>query len=193
MVSRIRQRRRRQSSGVWRGVTSGVGFMLLLAVLAMALAVAVVPQAMNGAPLTVLTGSMEPTYSPGDMVVSVPQENYAIGDVVTFQPFSGDPTLVTHRVVGVSQSPESIEYITQGDANGAADDPIVAEQVMGKVIYHLPYVGHVANALGNNRETVLFAAGGGLLLYGAGSVVAGLVAQRKSRQSITPPSTALQT
>lgn len=192
-MSRIRQRRRAESGGAWRGALSGGGFVLLLAVLALALAVAVVPRALNGAPLTVLTGSMEPTYSPGDMVISVPQENYAIGDVVTFQPVSGDPTLVTHRVVGVSQSLDSIEYITQGDANGAQDDPIVAEQVMGKVIYHLPYVGHLANTVGNNRETVLFAAGAGLVLYGAYSVVAGLVVQRRSGQTSSPSSITVQT
>src|SRR5690625_5568450 len=33
-------------------------------------ALAVAPRVMNGAALTVLTGSMEPTYSPGDMVRS---------------------------------------------------------------------------------------------------------------------------
>lgn len=192
-MTRIRRRRRAQSSGVWSGAASGVGFMLLLAVLALALAVAVVPRVMNGVPLTVLTGSMEPTYAPGDMVVSVPQESYAIGDVVTFQPVSGDPTLVTHRVVGISQRPDSVEYITQGDANGAEDAPIVAEQVMGKVLYHVPYVGHVANSLGRHGETVLLVAGGGLLLYGVYSVASGLIGQRRSKHARTPAPTAVQT
>lgn len=180
------------SANAWRAVVSGGGFVLLLAVLAVAIAVAVVPRAMNGAPLTVLTGSMEPTYSPGDMVISVPRDSYAIGDAVTFQPVSGDPTLVTHRIVGVREGPEGTTYITQGDANGAEDDPIVADQVMGKVIYHLPYIGHVANVMGQHRQTLIIIAGGGLLGYGIYAVGSSMMA-RRSKNDRSAADSALQT
>src|SRR5699024_1764038 len=88
--------------GFLRGVSRGVTSVLLIAVLALAVLLAVVPRLLGGEALTVLTGSMQPTYSPGDVVVSVPQEEYQVGDVVTFQPVSGDPTLVTHRIVAVT-------------------------------------------------------------------------------------------
>src|SRR5690625_6594570 len=82
-------------------------------------ALAVAPRVMNGAALTVLTGSMEPTYSPGDMVVSVPQDRYDVGDVVTFQPVSGDPMLITHRVVAIQLGgPGGTRYVTRGRTNG---------------------------------------------------------------------------
>ncbi|HLS25636.1 MAG TPA: signal peptidase I [Beutenbergiaceae bacterium] len=156
----------------WRGAASGVMTLLLIAALLLALAVAVIPRLMGGAGLTVLSGSMEPTYSAGDMVVAVPQETYRIGDVVTFQPTSGDPTLITHRIVGVRAGSEGTEYITRGDANGADDPPIVAEQVMGRVLYHVPAVGHLAAAVGSHRHTLVVVIAAGLIGYGAYLVVA---------------------
>lgn len=159
----------------WRSVVSGAATIVLLAVLALAIALAVVPRLFGGAALTVLTGSMEPTYSPGDMVVSVPQQDYAIGDVVTFQPVSDDPTLITHRIVAITELPGGTEFVTRGDANGADGDPIVADQVMGKVIYSVPSVGYAADAAGAHRAALLAIAGAGLLGYGiyaAGSAVA---------------------
>ena len=144
--------RPRRAPSFWRSATNSALTVALLAVLALAIALAVVPRLMGGAALTVLTGSMEPTYSPGDMVVSVPQDRYEIGDVVTYQPVSDDPTLITHRVVAVRELPGGVEYITRGDANGADDDPIVDGQVMGEVIYDVPYIGHLAAAVGENRS-----------------------------------------
>ncbi|WP_120003237.1 signal peptidase I [Nesterenkonia muleiensis] len=191
-MTRTSTQQQKSTASAWRAVVSGGAFVLLLAVLAVAIAVAVVPRAMNGAPLTVLSGSMEPTYSPGDMVISVPRDSYAIGDVVTFQPVSGDPTLVTHRITGVRQGPDGITYVTQGDANGAPDDPIVANQVMGKVIYHVPYIGHVANVMGQDRQTLIIIAGGGLLGYGIYAVGSSMMA-RRSKNDRNAAASALQT
>lgn len=166
------------SGSFWRSFLRGVTLVLLLALVAAATAVAVVPRVMGGAALTVLTGSMEPTYSPGDMVVAVPQDGYQVGDVVTFQPVSGDPTLITHRIVGVRLGTETT-YITRGDANGADDDPLSAEQVMGRVIYHIPYVGHVANAAGPNRGPIVIGVAGLLIGYGAYLFISDSLAGRR--------------
>ena len=191
-MNRTSTQQQEGKASLWRAAVSGGAFILLLAVLAVAIAVAVVPRVMNGAPLTVLTGSMEPTYSPGDMVISVPRDSYAIGDVVTFQPDSGDPTLVTHRVVGVREGAEGTKYITQGDANGAEDDPIVADQVMGEVIYHLPYIGHIATAMGDHRQTLIVIAGGGLIGYAIYAVGSSMKA-RRSKNDRSAAASALQT
>lgn len=163
---------------LWRSALRGATLVALLALLALAAAVAVVPRVMGGAALTVLTGSMEPTYSPGDMVVAVPQDGYDVGDVVTFQPVSDDPTLITHRVVGVRTGAQTW-YVTRGDANGADDEPITAEQVMGRVVYHIPYVGHVANAAGPNRGLVVTATACLLIGYGAYLFISDSLAGRR--------------
>jgi signal peptidase len=164
----------------WRSAGSAFATVLLLAVLGVALSLTLVPRVMHGAALTVLTGSMEPTYSPGDMVVSVPQDSYAIGDAITFQPVSGDPSLITHRIIAVQNGPEGTGYITRGDANGADDEPIVAAQVMGKVIYSIPYVGHAAQALGSHREILLVVAGAVLVGFGIYAFGSAAIAKRSA-------------
>lgn len=172
-----------QEPGVLRGVISGMITAVLVGLLLLVGAVAVVPKVMGGAGLTVLTGSMEPTYSPGDMVISVPQESYAIGDVVTFQPVSGDPTLVTHRIIAHRTGDEGLSYVTRGDANGNEDDPIIHEQVMGKVIYHVPYVGHVSMAVGQHRTMIVVVAAAGLLVYAVYAIASGMISQRRQKRS----------
>lgn len=166
----------------WRSALSGVVTAALIGCLAIAVLIGVVPRVMGGAALTVLTGSMEPTYSPGDMVVAAPQERYAIGDVVVFQPVSNDPTLVTHRVVAVRAAAGGTEYVTRGDANTRDDDPIVAEQVMGKVKYHVPLVGHVSVALGQHRITIVLAAGAALLGYGVVTLSTAALKKRRTKE-----------
>lgn len=171
---------------LWRSALTGAFSVLVLAILALALALAVVPRAMGGEALTVLTGSMEPTYSPGDMVVSVPRDSYAVGDVVTFQPVSNDPTLITHRIVAIQLGgPEGTSYVTRGDANGANDEPIQAEQVMGEVVYHVPYVGHLALAAGEHRSALIAICGAALIGYGVYSVGSDLISKRRRSRTET--------
>lgn len=171
-------------AGFWRSALTGVFSVLVVAILALAIALAVVPRVLGGEGLTVLTGSMEPTYAPGDMVVSVPRDDYVVGDVVTFQPVSNDPTLITHRIVGVQLgSSEGTMYITRGDANGADDDPIKAEQIMGEVIYHVPYIGHLTAAAGQHRQVLVALLGAALVGYGLYTVGADAIRKRNTRRS----------
>lgn len=170
-------------SGAWRGVISGLLSGVLLGFVVIVLAVSVLPRILGGAGLTILSSSMEPTYSPGDMVVAVPQETYAIGDVVTFQPVSGDPTLVTHRIIAHNTGDEGVSYVTQGDANGNEDDPIVEAQIMGKVLYHVPYVGHVSLAVGEHRDLLIGAAAIGLFGYSVYAIVSGLIQERRRKHA----------
>ncbi|MBO0920522.1 signal peptidase I [Cellulomonas sp. zg-ZUI222] len=152
-----------------RRVLSAVATCVLLVALAAAGALAVVPRALGGAALTVLTGSMVPTYQPGDVVVVRGVEDAAsevqVGDVVTFQPVSDDPALVTHRVVGKSFTSDGTTFVTRGDANTADDDPLVPEQIKGVAVYHVPFVGHVSLWLGGHRGTLVVAVAGALITY----------------------------
>jgi len=153
------------------GVLSVLLTAVLLGVLALVAAVVVVPRAVDGAALTVLTGSMEPTYSPGDMIivrgVNDANREVQIGDAVTFQPLSDDPALVTHRVVSKSFSSSGTSFVTRGDANGADDDPIVPAQIKGVVMYSVPWVGHVSLWLGEKRGLAITIAACALLGYAA--------------------------
>ena len=94
---------------------------------------------------------MSPTYDPGSVVVvrPVPTEELQIGDAITFQERSGDPTVVTHRIVSIAFAGDGTrQFITQGDANGAVDpEPVREVQVRRKVWYSAPLVGYAATAL----------------------------------------------
>lgn len=153
------------------GVLSVLTTALLVGVLALVAAVVVVPRVLDGAALTVLTGSMEPTYRPGDVIVVKGVTDAATevnpGDAVAFQPVSNDPTLITHRVVTKSFSSQGTSFVTRGDANGADDEPIVGEQIKGVVVYHVPWIGHVSLWLGAHRGTAVMVVAVALLGYAA--------------------------
>lgn len=86
----------------------------------------------------VLSGSMEPTLSPGDVVIVGAPTAIAVGDVITFRAGSEVPT--THRVVGV----DGTVYTTQGDANEDADErPVTRADVIGEVVLVIPVIGHL--------------------------------------------------
>lgn len=99
----------------------------------------------------VLSGSMEPSLSVGDMLVVVPQESYRENDVVVFQRGSSG---VVHRIISI----EGDEIITKGDANNTADDPISSSNIKGKVIIVIPYVGHLVNLIKAPIGTIILLA-----------------------------------
>lgn len=145
--------------------------VLVIAVFA-ALVLIVVPKATGSQTYTVLTNSMAPKYSPGTFMVMKPVsfDELMYGDIVTFQLHSGRPEVETHRIVGFGATQEGEKtLITKGDNNGANDaDPVRALQVKGKLFYAVPYVGFVANALGNaDRDLWTKVAAAGLIGYGA--------------------------
>lgn len=88
----------------------------------------------------VLTGSMEPTFSPGTLLLVKETNSIEKGDIVVYQ--SGQ-SLVVHRVRAL----DGDLIITQGDANNTPDEPFFKDQVKGKVIAWLPHVGTIAELL----------------------------------------------
>lgn len=88
----------------------------------------------------VLSGSMEKELSVGDLIVVVPQDSYNVDDVVVFR--EGRST-VTHRIIRI----EDGMFITKGDANNTEDKPIAPDQIKGKVVLAIPFVGYVVRAI----------------------------------------------
>ncbi len=90
--------------------------------------------------LIVQSGSMAPTIPTGSLVFTAKQSSYDIGDIVAYRHPSSN-SLITHRIVEKS-SPESQTYILRGDANPTADQaPIALDNVQGKAMTYLPFVG----------------------------------------------------
>ena len=171
----------------WRRVVRGVTTVALWATFAvvalLVLAVLIIPRATGAVPLTVLSGSMEPTVSPGSVVVVRPvdPDTLAIGDVVTFQIRSGEPELVTHRIVGISTGADDPVFRTKGDANGAIDPlPVTPAQIKGEVWYDVPAVGHALDRLdGNQRGWGVRIVAAGLAAWSIWLLATGLRARRR--------------
>ena len=72
-------------------------------------------------PVTVLSGSMRPTFSPGDVVIDVPEPISAVrvGQVVSYHVPVGIHQVETHRVVSITGPASEPTIQTRGDANNA--------------------------------------------------------------------------
>lgn len=133
----------------------GVVLLVLLAVLA---ALVVVPRLLGWAPLTVLSGSMEPTIPTGSQVVVSAVDDVQelqVGDVITVMPYPNDATLVTHRIVERADTTDGPVFTTQGDANDVVDPWEVTEtQIRGEVRYWVPGAGYVATVLSGHTKAL---------------------------------------
>ena len=88
----------------------------------------------------VLSGSMEPELSAGDLIIVKETENYKQNDIVVFQ---DENSLVVHRIIEV----DGETITTKGDANKAADEPISITDVKGKVLFWIPFAGNAVGFL----------------------------------------------
>lgn len=105
-------------------------------------------------PLSIVTGSMRPTYAPGDLIVVSPQRASTLhpGEVITFAHPRRRGRTLTHRVVQVQSGPPVapgwLAVTTKGDANPAPERwTIRADGNVGRVRAHLPGIGQLAAPL----------------------------------------------
>lgn len=93
-------------------------------------------------------GSMEPAMKTGSLVVIQPVEPEGIkmGDIITYRADRDSRMATSHRVIEIVPSEDSLTFHTKGDANEDADlRPVVADELVGKVAFHVPYVGYSAD------------------------------------------------
>jgi len=126
-----------------------INLLLLVVVLFLMLVIAA-PMVFSNRVAVVLTGSMGESMPPGSLAVSaaVTPEEVVVGDIITFVP-SWDPEVtVSHRVIEVvTGDGGQPAFRTQGDANENPDNWVMpAENVTGKVVFHVPYLGNVARS-----------------------------------------------
>ena len=117
---------------------------------------------------TVLSGSMEPTYSPGDLIYvrSIDTENVARevepGMPLTFV-LNEDLVVATHRVVEIDLEKQHI--YTKGDANDTTDAvPVRFENVIGTPVFSIPWLGYVSSYIQSPPGSYIAIAGGAILL-----------------------------
>ncbi|MFE4833793.1 signal peptidase I [Arthrobacter sp. NPDC056691] len=158
--------------------------MLLMAAVFAALVLIIFPKVTGSQTYAVLTNSMAPKYSPGTYLVVKPTafSELKAGDVITFQLESGKPAVESHRIIGfgTTQTGEKT-LITKGDNNDINDpNPVRELQVKGKLFYAVPYVGYVANALGNSDRGLWVTVGAACLIaYGAVLIIRNFRSRRR--------------
>ncbi|MCP1111200.1 signal peptidase I [Ohessyouella blattaphilus] len=116
---------------------------VIIAILFLAAAALLLPKLLGYESMVVISGSMEPNIPVGSIVLAKETEPSTLeaGDVISY--YISKDTVVTHRVVKVDA--EKQEIVTKGDNNNAEDaNPVMFENVIGKVRLHLPYVGQLS-------------------------------------------------
>lgn len=164
----MRQQRIRPLAVAWRTCV----WMTLVAFVTILMAAVVVPRVAGATPYAIMTGSMQPQYPPGTLVIvkSKDMAQLRTGDIITYQVESGQPTVVTHRVIGQGLTAAGNQYVTtKGDANNVADaEPVRPVQIRGELWYALPYLGYANDLITpKDRHVVLIGAVGVLLMYAA--------------------------
>ncbi len=110
-------------------------------------------------PLIVLSSSMEPVMSPGDLVIlkeSNPQ-NIENGDIVGFEDPSGRVNvLITHRVVKVMENQGERQFKTKGDAVEEPDQfTVQGSEIFGNAVFLIPHLGYLIHHSQNILTFVL--------------------------------------
>lgn len=116
-----------------------------------------IPGALGYRPVIVLSGSMEPTFNTGDMILLEPAsdaENLHKDDVIAYL-VGGKVT--THRIVQVTELEGKRMYITKGDYNNVEDRiPVEPSQIQG--MYNgkrIPNLGNIMMFLQSNMGILI--------------------------------------
>lgn len=112
--------------------------------------------------VTVSGTSMLPDYRTGDMVLAWNDGAWGLGDVVLYSMDGTSTNLIVHRLIDGNATQG---WTAQGD-NKPAPDPwrIPAENVRGRELVHIPYLGVILSAA---RTPQVLALATGILVFGA--------------------------
>ncbi len=135
---KIREKRKKP---VWRTlVTLGVACCTIL--------VAVMVLAGFLQVFVVLSDSMQPTFTAGDVIVTVdtPARLLRVNDVITYRSPENRDCFVTHRIVNISNNREVLSFQTKGDANEQWDQyDVTFDKIVGRMVVTIPLIGYLAS------------------------------------------------
>ncbi len=95
-------------------------------------------------PITMLTDSMAPMFSRGDVVIYKELDEAELEkiDKDTIIMYSVGDKNIVHRVIDVKKIDGNILYQTKGDNNNVSDTMLVSpNQIKGKYVFHIKYIG----------------------------------------------------
>lgn len=103
---------------------------------------------------TIATGSMEPAYNVGDVLISkeIAPEEIKVGDNIAYR---GEVKVlkgkvITHQVISTQKGEDGkYKIITKGISNTEEDPEISEEQVYGKIIYKVKTLSYIVKMISN--------------------------------------------
>ncbi|MDO5671467.1 MAG: signal peptidase I [Actinomycetaceae bacterium] len=159
-------------------VLKSLAVLLVIFITLVMLGSIVIPRLMGWVPLSVQGTTMSPTFKPGTEIIVQPlreeaKSQLSVNDVITFQRYQASGAsdgYISHRIFNISQERDgSVSYITKGDGLAQPDAiPVQASQVKGIVRYHLPYVGHLTDAMNETQQSLALVGLAGVLFAYAG-------------------------
>jgi signal peptidase len=139
--------------GAPRVAGEGAALGLIVAACLVLVTLGVLPHSGRYRTLTVLSGSMQPTFSPNDILVVAPEPlaKIRVGQVITYRIPVGDHRVESHRVVKVTRQGAQTVVETRGDANEARDpwQAALDGPVVWRVRYVIPKLGWLILLLRN--------------------------------------------
>ncbi|MGE5595688.1 MAG: signal peptidase I [Hyphomicrobiales bacterium] len=152
-------------------VVSAAFFGAAYAILGLVFFLAILPRVSGFEVRRVISGSMEPGIQVNDLSVTraVDPATLRVGDVILFDdPDSSTPSnprVVLHRIVKVDHEAGDLGFETKGDNNPEGDAWVVpAANVHGKLLFHVPYAGHLLVVLGSKFGYFAFVVVPGLII-----------------------------
>lgn len=89
----------------------------------------------------IVSGSMEPTFDVGDLIITKETDNIQKNDIITFME---ENQSVTHRVMEILEEDGVNKYKTKGDNNDSQDVELVnAEQIEGVYKFKINKIGKI--------------------------------------------------
>lgn len=110
---------------------------------------------------TVVSGSMEPEYEIGDVLIAKEKDptTIRVGDTISYLGTIGqfDDKVITHRVVNIEKDKDGkLLFHTKGDAN-LIEDPIVhQDKLYGVVIYKTIILSNIYRVVGTSTGMFIF-------------------------------------
>jgi signal peptidase I len=118
----------------------------------------------------VLTGSMQPAYAPGDLLITAPQDVTGLrpGQIAVFTP-PGESVPFAHRITAIAGTPAQPVLTTKGDANPAPDHwrATLDQAQVPVVVATVPAAGSVLLWIQSPVQRALLTALFGLMVTGA--------------------------
>lgn len=108
---------------------------------------------LNFEPAIVMSGSMEPSYHTGSIVLVDRDKatDVEIGDAIAFD---NGGIIIAHRIINKCKE----GYITKGDANESEDPWIVrSSDVKGKVVFSIPLIGYLVKLASGTPGIIIIA------------------------------------